>query len=150
MPNNSINSQESVIYLQSGVDDPRARAYDAVGGTLYLLLKENGYNLLQKQDDGPTTNWREIGVNSYDRPDTKVKIVLCPHHIQQQCVTLSEIVASGTLQVSLDRLNLYEDTDYTVSLVNGMTVISFIGSIASGGLEEVEAGQTLFVRYKPL
>lgn len=60
MPNNKFNAQDTVLYLQSGTVDPRVTPLDSVGGTLYVLLVPGGYTLLQKQDDGVTTNWIAI------------------------------------------------------------------------------------------
>lgn len=57
MANDRVNAYDTLIYLQNGICDPRVVALDAVGGTLFLLLIPGAYTLLQKQDNGKTTNW---------------------------------------------------------------------------------------------
>lgn len=60
MPNNYETSKESLLYIQSGVVDPRVVAQEAVAGTLYILLLLGGFRVLQKQDNGLTTNWAPL------------------------------------------------------------------------------------------
>lgn len=52
-----------------------------------------------------------------------------------------------TLQVSVDRLLLHEDDDYTVSVVGGVTRLTWVGDIAIGGSQALETSDSIRVKY---
>ena len=73
--------------------------------------------------------------------------------LTSQQVTNGYVVLSGTSVIDKsvsafkDRLSVFEGEDFTVSVVNGETRLTFINSYASGGEEAVEAGDELRVTY---
>ena len=77
----------------------------------------------------------------------KQVITLSATDISNQYVDLStEHLADSTIIGVGQRVNLYETLDYSLSVVGGVTRVSFIGPSASGGAEELVEGQVLYVQ----
>ena len=60
-------------------------------------------------------------------------------------VDLTYEAIPNSLRVSVDRLAIHRGYDYTVSVVNGVTRITFIGSLVAPGAEALVAGDEVFV-----
>jgi hypothetical protein len=58
----------------------------------------------------------------------------------------AEIIARS-MAASIDRLNVFESEDFSLSVVDGVTRMTFLNSFASGGDEAVEAGEKLRLTY---
>jgi hypothetical protein len=52
-----------------------------------------------------------------------------------------------TLIVSIDRLLLHEDDDYTISVVGGVTRLTWVGDIAIGGSQALDSTDSVRVKY---
>ena len=52
-----------------------------------------------------------------------------------------------TLQVSVDRLLLHEDDDYTISVVLGQTRLTWVGDVAIGGSQALDNTDSIRVKY---
>lgn len=61
-PNNIENARQSFIYDLTGIDDPTVIPIQASIGTTYKLLVDPP-RFFQKQDEGITTNWKDITQN---------------------------------------------------------------------------------------
>jgi hypothetical protein len=77
----------------------------------------------------------------------KQKFVLSAQDITNQFVTLSYLAVSNSVIVTVNRLSAHQDEDYTVSVAGGVTKLTFAGSLATSGLEELTEGDVLFVKY---
>jgi hypothetical protein len=77
----------------------------------------------------------------------RLSFVLSAQDIANQYISLPDLATTDSLQVSIDRLNLHQDEDFSVGEVNGVTRIYFINSVGSSGVEHLSEGQMLFVRY---
>jgi hypothetical protein len=57
-------------------------------------------------------------------------------------------LADKIYKVCVGRLNVFKDVDYTLSVTEpGMTKITWIGELASGGLSPMSSGDKIFVTY---
>ena len=65
-------------------------------------------------------------------------------------VTLSHLIEDKSSTVAVGRLLAHEGAglDYTVSSVGGVSRITFVNSLASGGDEALVAGDWVFVQYR--
>jgi hypothetical protein len=77
----------------------------------------------------------------------KQSFVVGSNDVGTSHVDLSHEADSMSLVVFVGRLALHKDEDYTVSVVDGVTRISWTGSFGSGGDEEVANGDKIFVTY---
>lgn len=68
--------------------------------------------------------------------------------VSNQYIDLPYIVYPGTLQLSVARVMLYEDEDYSLSTVGGVSRVTFSGASASSGAEALVSGDVL--RFKAL
>jgi hypothetical protein len=62
-------------------------------------------------------------------------------------VELAHEVVENSLVVCVGRLMVQKDEDYTVSVVGGVTVLTWIGDFATDGVEAIENGDVIFVTY---
>ena len=62
-------------------------------------------------------------------------------------VELAHEVVENSLVVCVGRLMVQKDEDYTVSVVDGKTVLTWIGDFATGEVEAIENGDVIFVTY---
>jgi len=62
-------------------------------------------------------------------------------------VELAHEVVENSLVVCVGRLMVQKDEDYTVSVVGGKTVLTWIGDFATGEVEAIENGDVIFVTY---
>jgi multidrug efflux pump subunit AcrA (membrane-fusion protein) len=78
----------------------------------------------------------------------KEEVILTEQNITDGYVSLSgaEIIARS-MAASIDRLNVFESEDFSLSVVDGVTRMTFLNSFASGGDEAVEAGEKLRLTY---
>lgn len=74
-------------------------------------------------------------------------VILDSGHISNQYVDLAHEILPETLIFISERVLMIEDEDYTVSVVGGVTRISFIGPVAANGLEEFVAGDKVIFQY---
>jgi hypothetical protein len=77
----------------------------------------------------------------------KMKFVLSATDISNGYVTLGHEAMSKSTVASVGRLMIQEDDDYTVSVVGGVTRLTFIGSLVDPGNEKLAAGDVVFVKY---
>jgi hypothetical protein len=53
----------------------------------------------------------------------------------------------NSLVVCVRRLMLHKDQDYSVSVVSGKSVLTWMGDFATGGAEAIEEGDVIFVTF---
>jgi len=58
-----------------------------------------------------------------------------------------DVEADKILSAFVGRLGIHEDQDFSVSVVEGKTRMTFINSLAAGGNEQVEAGDVFHITY---
>lgn len=62
-------------------------------------------------------------------------------------VELAQTPVANSLVVFVNRLAVHENVDYTVSVVDGVTRLTWAGDFAVGGIEEIELGDFIRVTY---
>ena len=62
-------------------------------------------------------------------------------------VDLTHTPVENSLVVFVNRLAVHEDVDYSVSVVDGVTRLTWIGDFAVGQVEEIESGDVIRVVY---
>ena len=67
--------------------------------------------------------------------------------ITNQYVDLSFAAQADSLDLVVDGLNQAEGVDYSLSVVGGVTRLSFSGDLATGGPAALVAGDILYVKY---
>lgn len=77
----------------------------------------------------------------------KENFVLSATDITNGYIELSNEAIDKSVRFYVGRLSGFEGEDYELSVVNGVTRITFIGSFASGGAEEMEQGDKVKVAY---
>lgn len=82
-----------------------------------------------------------------DLPFNQEKITIGATELSNQYVDLAHEVTSGSIQAYINRLAIHMDDDFTVSVVGGVTRLTFAGAIAAGGISELDAGDVLYIKY---
>ena len=62
-------------------------------------------------------------------------------------VELAHEAIANSIVVSVGRLMVHKDEDFTVSVVGGVTHLTWIGDMASEGVEAIQSGDKVFVTY---
>ena len=62
-------------------------------------------------------------------------------------VDLAHTAVNNSIVVGVGRLMAHVTEDYTISVVNGVTRLTFVNSMASGGSEAIETGDNIFLTY---
>ena len=62
-------------------------------------------------------------------------------------VELSHECMENSLVVCVGRLMVHKDEDYSVSVVGGKTVLTWMGDFATGGVEAIEEGDVIHVTF---
>jgi hypothetical protein len=87
---------------------------------------------LEIQQDGPYFN--------------KMKFVI-DESSELSSVELSHECMENSLVVCVGRLMVHKDEDFSVSVVDGKSVLTWMGDFATGGSEAIEEGDVIFVTY---
>jgi len=97
-----------------------------------LVSLDSRLDAIEAQVDGPTFHKMKIEM------DQASELV---------SVDLEFLAVSNSLVVAVGRLMVHQDEDFTVSVVNGVTRLTWIGDFAAGGTEEIVEGDFIFVTY---
>jgi hypothetical protein len=62
-------------------------------------------------------------------------------------IELSHECMENSLVVCVGRLMVHKDEDFSVSVVDGKSVLTWMGDFATGGSEAIEEGDVIFVTY---
>jgi multidrug efflux pump subunit AcrA (membrane-fusion protein) len=78
----------------------------------------------------------------------KEEVTLSAQNITDGYVELAGTgIIADSMVASIDRLNVFENEDFNLSVVDGVTRMTFLNSFAAGGDEAVEAGEKLRLTY---
>ena len=78
----------------------------------------------------------------------KQKIIINSEHVSQGYVELPYTnIVLDSVDAFVDRLGVFENEDFELSIVGDKTRLTFINSFAAGGDEEIESGSELRVKY---
>lgn len=112
-------------------------------GYVSFYAKTDG-SLYIKLDDGTELQISLVaGANA-----AKENFTLDSTDIANQYITLSDEATSNSVILSFNGLIQQEGSDYSLSTVLGVTRITFLGSLATGGQSELMAGDVLNVQYQ--
>lgn len=77
----------------------------------------------------------------------KETLVLDATDISNGYIDLAAEALSNSVDLHADRVKMFETRDYTLSIVSLVTRITFANSFASGGDNELQEGDSLYVEY---
>ena len=77
----------------------------------------------------------------------KERFTLQSSDISNQYIDLSELVVAESLIFSFDGLIQDESLEYTTSSVGGVTRVTFIGDLATGGFSALVTGDLVSFQY---
>jgi hypothetical protein len=75
---------------------------------------------------------------------------LTPTDISNGYVDLPHEAVSGSVIAFVDRLAIHETEEFTVSVVGGVTRITFVGPLVTPGQQSLDANDNVFVKYQYL
>ena len=75
------------------------------------------------------------------------KFILGAGDISNGYVTLANLAIGASINAFVDRLAIHETDDYSVSVVGGVTRITFVGNLVSPSEEQVAVGDVIRVKY---
>jgi hypothetical protein len=80
----------------------------------------------------------------------KMKKVLNSTDVSNKYVDLAHIVVPNSLSVFVDRLAIHQgsDEDYTLSVVGGVTRVTFVNDLVSPGNQSLDVNDTLYFKYQ--
>jgi hypothetical protein len=145
-------SGSAYVYITSG-------AVDSVNGKTSIVVLD-GNDIVSDMGTHPTYTVKQ----AIDDLDSRIiaivgaalvwaaegKVVVDSTIRANGYIDLPHIVAPNSLAMKVNRLNLYEGAveDFTVSTVGGVSRVTFLNSIAVGGQEALEDGDSLYYKYQ--
>lgn len=75
------------------------------------------------------------------------KFVLSASDVSNGYIELANLAIQSSINAYVDRLAIHETDDYTVSVVNGKTRITFCGDLVDPSPEQVAEGDVIRVKY---
>ncbi len=78
------------------------------------------------------------------------KFDLTATNISNGYIDLAEEVIAESIHAFVDRLAIHQAEDFTVSVVGGVTRITFAGDLISPGQSQLDANDNIYVRYQYL
>jgi hypothetical protein len=78
------------------------------------------------------------------------KFDLTATNISNGYIDLAEEVIAESIHAFVDRLAIHQAEDFTVSVVGGVTRITFAGNLVSPGQSQLDATDNIYVRYQYL
>lgn len=75
------------------------------------------------------------------------KFVLSAGDIAAGYIDLAHLAITASISPFVDRLAIHETDDYIVSVIGGVTRLTFAGSLIAGGDEQLAAGDVIRVKY---
>jgi len=119
---------------------------DAIGGDGNFINTIN--QSIQNIQSNATANRQEILNILSQSLVKKQRIDLNQQHIDQGYVELPVIgIIPNSINAFINRLGIFQDEDFTVSVVGSNTRITFINSFAAFGQEAVQVGEQLRITY---
>ena len=75
-------------------------------------------------------------------------LTITAQNVQDGFVSLTGVnIVPRSMMVFIDRLCMFENVDYSLSVVDGVTNLTFLNSFAAGGVEEIDENTALRVTY---
>lgn len=123
-------------------------------GSITLDALEVQCSAMQFKDAANPTDAQDLATKAYvDQQISsgttcdKQSITLSAGDISNQYVDLNEQFVPESLFVGVgQRVNLYETLDYTLSIVGGVTRLTFAGPSATGGAEALDIDDVLYIQ----
>jgi hypothetical protein len=78
------------------------------------------------------------------------KFDLTATNISNGYIDLAEEVIAESIHAFVDRLAIHQAEDFTVSVVGGVTRITFAGDLVSPGQSQLDASDNIYIRYQYL
>lgn len=81
---------------------------------------------------------------------TRQKFDLTATNISNGYIDLAQNAIAESIHAFVDRLAIHQGEDFTVSVVGGVTRITFAGDLVSPGQSQLDANDNIYVRYQYL
>lgn len=119
---------------------------DAIGGDGNFINTIN--QSIQNVQSSATANKQEI-LNILSQSLVKKQLItLSQQHVDQGYVELPIIgIIPNSINAYLNRLGIFQDEDFTVSVVGSNTRLTFINNFAASGQEAIQIGEQLRITY---
>jgi len=119
---------------------------DAIGNDANFITTVN--QSIQELQEEATANKQEILDLLSQSLIKKQLITLTEEHIEQGFVELPVInIIPNSMVVFLNRLGIFENEDFSVSVINNKTRLTFINDFSLTGLEPAQAGEQIRITY---
>lgn len=143
------NANSGDIVIETGAEQGTG-----VRGSITLDALEVQCSAMQFKDAADPTQAQDLATKAYVDAQIsagttcdKQSITLSAGDISNQYVDLNEQFVPESLFVGVgQRVNLYESLDYTLSIVAGVTRLTFAGPSATGGAEALVDGDILYIQ----
>lgn len=143
-----VDADSGSIFIQTG-----AKQGAGVRGSITLDALEVQCSAMQFKDAADPTAAQDLATKAYVDSQIaagttchKEEITLSAGDIVNQYVDLQEQMIPESLVIGVGaRVNLYETLDYTVSVVGGVTRLTFAGPSATAGAEALVEGDKLYI-----
>lgn len=127
---------------------------DTVSGSVSKALKD-----AKAYTDSSVSNEASLRGTADDALQSEIDQLMAVVHEKQKFTLSSGDISNGyinlghqaiekSLMVMVDRLVAHADDDYTVSVVGGVTRVTFTGALVSPGTEALSAGDVVRVMYR--
>ena len=124
---NEINTlQFDLDAAEAAISSEVMRATGVEGGL------DSRIQALEVQNDGPYFQKQKFVIDEISE--------LSSIELSHECMENSLVVCVG-------RLMVHKDEDYSVSVVSGKSVLTWMGDFATSGVEGIEAGDVIFVTF---
>jgi hypothetical protein len=144
------------VYTDVGNSDSEAVTYPAGTYTIVLndlnYLVSYGYSYRVKNIENPSDpkdaankQWVDGRISS-EKTFQKDSFTI-DSESEFSSVTLNYEAKANSCVVFVNRLALHEGADYSVAVVDGVSVITWLGDFAVGGAEAIEEGDVINVTY---
>jgi hypothetical protein len=128
--------QAADLVLQGNIDEEVSARQAAV------TALANGVQDVLVQIDGRVAAVEAVAVEF-----AKEKMVLTATDVSNGYVDLAHKIVDESLVASVDRLMIHQDDDYSLSVVNDLTRVTFAGNLVSPSEEQVADGDILRFTY---
>lgn len=146
----SVNGQTGVVSLDAG-DIQMVSEATSIEAKLISLQGEIDAEELARDAADDALDLRITALENELAPVWgRVKFDLTATNISNGYVDLAHEAISNSIGAFVDRLAIHQDEDFTISIVGGVTRITFAGDLVSPGQSQLDANDNIYVRYQYL
>ena len=146
----NINDSKKIAFIADGISVNTTRTITMPDenvnlGNISTLISDLATETLNRSNADVALNNRITTLENVTPAKEKFLMSAAPTNLTY--IDLAHEAIALTLQVSVDRLLLHEDDDYTISTVGGVTRLTWVGDVAIGGRQALENSDSIRVKY---